>query len=208
MIDAFISNVKTRGLARTNRFQIYIGFPAGTVVPYTGVLSSLFCEVAGLPGYNIATQPHRTIGEAREVPYEPMYDPINLTFYMDSSFEIKDAFETWMSYIIDPITKTHGYYSQYVSNISILVENVDQSVPYRVELFEAYPKSMQTITLDQNGKDVMRLNIGIAYKYWRSVSLYGTSRYNPITYVNESDRQEVTTGTGDPTIQGNSGYRR
>lgn len=208
MIDAFIANVKTRGLARTNRFQVDIGFPNGMVYPYTRVLTNLFCEVAGLPGYNVATQPHRTIGESREIPYEPMYEPMSLTFHMDSNFEIKDAFETWMSYIIDPVTKTHGYYNRYVSNISILVENVDRSVPYKVELFEAYPKSIQAITLDHNTKDTMRMTIGLAYKYWRSVSAHGTARSTPITYVNNSDRQGIITGTGDSSIQGNSGYGR
>lgn len=198
MIDAFIANVKTRGLARGNRFRVDIGFPPGIVLPYTRILSSMFCEVAGLPGYTIATQPHRTIGEPREVPYEPMYDPISLTFYMDSSFEIKDAFETWMSYIIDPVTKAHGYYNDYTTQIIITAENVDGSVPYQVILFEAYPKTMQTITLDQNNKEVLRLNIGLAYKYWRSNTLFQSTRNVP----------EPPKISNDPSIQGNSGYGR
>lgn len=177
MIGAFIANLKTRGLARTNRFQVNIAFPQGLVYPYTSVLSNLFCEVAGLPGYNLSTEPHRTIGESREVPYEPMYDPISLTFHVDSNFEIKNAFETWMYYIINPVTKTHGYYSLYTSTISILVENIDGGIPYVVSLFEAYPKTMQTINLDNNTKDTMRLNVNIAYKYWRSNSAMSFAKY-------------------------------
>jgi len=196
MIDAFIANVKTRGLARANRFSVDIGFPAGITSPYTRVLSSLFCEVAGLPGYNLATQPHRMVGESREVPYEPMYDPISLTFYMDSGYEIKDAFETWMSYIIDPITKAHGYYNKYATQIIITPENVDRSVPYQVMLFEAYPKSMQTIMLDQGNKEVMRLTIGLSYKYWRSNVLGSTRSYGTSAPLNSS------------STQGNSGYGR
>jgi len=180
MIDAFIANVKTRGLARPNRFQVNIGFPNGVSFPYTRTLSNLFCEAAALPGYTVATTPHRTIGEPREVPYEPMYDPISLTFYMDSSYEIKDAFETWMSYIIDPVTKAHGYYSDYASTVIITSENVDRSVPYEVTLFEAYPKTMQTITLDQNSREVMRLSIGLSYKYWRSKTLFNSMRNSPV----------------------------
>ena len=180
MIDAFIANVKTRGLARPNRFQVNIAFPGGIALPYTSVLSNLFCEVAALPGYTVATMPHRTIGEPREIPYEPMYDPVTLTFYMDSSYEIKDAFETWMSYIIDPVTKSHGYYSKYTSTILITAENVDRSVPYQVTLFEAYPKSMQSVTLDQNSREVMRLSIGLSYKYWRSKTLFNRMRNSPV----------------------------
>lgn len=198
MIDAFIANVKTRGLARPNRFQVNIAFPGGIALLYTSVLSNLFCEAAALPGYTVATSPHRTIGEPREIPYEPMYDPISLTFYMDSNYEIKDAFETWMSYIIDPVTKSHGYYSKYTSNILITSENVDRSIPYQVQLYEAYPKTMQTITLDQNSKDVMRLTIGLSYKYWRSKTAFETIRNVPTKRI----------VSNDPSIQGNSGYGR
>jgi len=194
MIDAFIANVKTRGLARTNRFQVNISFPQGLVRPYTSVLSNLFCEVAGLPGYNIATEPHKIVGEPFEVPYEPMYDQMTFTFHMDSNFEIKNAFESWISYIIDPITKSHGYYSHYTSSISILVENVDGRIPYGVTLFEAYPKNLQTIALDNNSKETMRMTVGIAYKYWRSRS--NANSVNPSTNVIDS------------SILGNSGFGR
>lgn len=198
MITAFIANVKTRGLAKSNRFQVNISFPQGLTYPYTSVLSNLFCEVAGLPGYNLSTEPHRMIGESREVPYEPMYEPISMTFHMDSNFELKDAFESWMSYIIDPVTKSHGYYSLYTSRINILVENMDGSVPYIVTLFEAYPKNMQMINLDNNNKDTMRMTIGFTYKYWRSNSLIRASRY----------AQHVDTTTYNSSNQGNSGYGR
>ena len=171
MLDAFIATVKTLGLARTNRFQVYISFPNGAGFFGTSVLSSLFCEVAGLPGMNIASQPHRVFGESREVPYEPMYDPLSFTFHMDSTFVIKDAFESWMYYIFDPIKRTSGYYKHYVSNIDIVVENVNGIPPHMVTLYEAYPKSIHTINLDNNSKDTMRLVVDWSYKYWRSRSL-------------------------------------
>lgn len=196
MIDAFISHIKTIGLARTNRYQVRMHFPTGTALTNTYILSNLFCEVAGLPGYNVATQPHRIFGESREVPYEPMYDPISFTFYSDAQMQIKDAFETWMSLIIDPITKTSGYYSQYTSQIDILLENVDGGIPYSVTLYEAYPKTMHTVTLDQNSKEVMRIIIGMSYKYWRSNSLFSQARSTPVTYTTESDPKGVSTGTG------------
>lgn len=197
MIDAFISNVKTRGLAKSNRFQVNISFPQGLTNSYTPILTNLFCEVAGLPGYNLATEPHRMIGETREVPYEPMYEQVSLTFHMDSSFEIKDAFESWMSYIIDPVTKSHGYYFLYTSRISIIVENVNQSVPYVVTLFEAYPKSIQTIQLDNNNKDTMRFTVGLSYKYWRSNTAINYAKYTSTATFNQ-----------DSSSQGNSGYGR
>lgn len=141
MLDAFISTVKSLGLARTNRFIVDISFPNGSRFN-SPVLASLLCEASGLPGYNVSTYPHKIFGESREVPYEPLYEPIQMMFYIDSKFIIKDAFESWMSYIIDPITKTNGYYNYYTSTIDITIENIDGSTPYMVTLYEAYPKTM------------------------------------------------------------------
>lgn len=187
MINAFIATVKSRGLARSNRFNVNITWPSGIALLETAKLANLLCEASSLPGYNIATQPLKIMGESREVPYEPMYDPVTLTFYMDAQFEIKDAFETWMSYIIDPVTKTTNYYSTYTSEINISVENINGSIPYNVTLFEAFPKSMTAVTLNQGDRDVMRLNVGIQYKYWRSSSQFGyvraTTTPSPITNV-------------------------
>lgn len=187
MINAFIATVKSRGLARSNRFNVNITWPSGIALLETAKLANLLCEASSLPGYNIATQPLKIMGESREVPYEPMYDPITLTFYMDAQFELKDAFETWMSYIIDPVTKTINYYSTYTSEINISVENMDGSIPYNVTLFEAFPKSMTAVTLNQGDRDVMRLNVGIQYKYWTSSSQFGrvrsTTTPSPITNV-------------------------
>ena len=93
MLQEFISHVKNSGLARNNRFSVNIGFPASVTSSYTYRLTSIFCESASIPGYNIATQPHRIFGESREVPYQPMYDPVSLTFLLDTDFTIKTAFE-------------------------------------------------------------------------------------------------------------------
>jgi hypothetical protein len=40
-----------------------------------------------------------------------------------------------------------------------------------VTLKEAYPKSIQAVQLDANGKDIMRLTVTIVYKYWESAEI-------------------------------------
>jgi hypothetical protein len=206
MLDRFKSAVRTLGLARSNRYEVLINFPQS--ISGTSELTNLFCEVTGLPGYSVATNPHKIFGESREIPYEPMYEPITLTFYSDSNMQIKDAFETWMSKIINPITRTHGYYDDYVSTIGINVVNIDGSIPYMVQLFEAYPKMIQTVPMSQSDTNMMRINVGMVYKYWRSTSLTSYARYVPPVRQSGADTTGISTGAGDFSIQGNSGYGR
>ena len=67
MLKEFISLVKTRGLARINRYDVSIKFPRQKGDAQK--IATLFCDSVSLPGANIATAQMRTYGEVREMPY-------------------------------------------------------------------------------------------------------------------------------------------
>jgi hypothetical protein len=171
----FITQVKTRGLARTNRYEVSIpGFP--TTGGGGNRLVTLFCDAVNLPGLNISTQAQRFYGEAWEMPYERMFDPVTLSFYMDSNFELKDGFDRWMARIIDPTTRAIKYYDDYVQDIEIRVINVDERFPYGLTLYEAYPKTINSIQLDAAGRDIMRMQVTMQYRYWKPIGPIQQSR--------------------------------
>lgn len=167
--QSFKTEVKTRGLARTNRYEVLIpNFPD---INNSRRLLTLFCDAVNLPGMNIGTMTQRFYGEAWEMPYERMFDPVTLSFYMDSSMTIKYGFDQWQSQIIDPITRTIGFYNNYVQDVDIKLLNVDEDQsPYGVRLYEAYPKTVNSIQLDATGREVMKLQVSIQYRYWRPLS--------------------------------------
>lgn len=167
MISDFISEVKTRGLARVNRFVVTVSLP--TTTADEDRLVSLFCENTSLPGMNIATTPHRINGESRELPYERTFETIQLSFYVDSGMAVKAGFDGWMNSVVDPVSRNINYYENYIRNMTIDVLNVEEEIVYTVTLFEAYPKSVSAIQLDNGGKDVMKLSVTIVYKYWEAV---------------------------------------
>ena len=186
MINEFIAEVKNRGMARTNRYVVNIPFPSTYGNTTVIKLASLFCESASLPGRNVNTTAARTFGETREMPYERSYEPVNFSFYVDSEMLIKNSFDTWMDMIIDPTNRTIRYYKEYAANaITIYVVSPDNQVPHVVELFEAYPKTVSSIQLSAESKDVMKLNVTMVYRYWKSTPYY--------IYTNSS-----VNGTGFP----------
>ena len=76
----FISEIKTQGLARTNRFTVEIAPPSEGPAVARRIL--LFCEQASLPGISYASTSNRTYGELREVPYDRLFEPITLQFHV------------------------------------------------------------------------------------------------------------------------------
>jgi len=92
-IERFIAQVKTESLARSNRFAVLFNPPAG-VSPATLDNVLLFCDSIQIPGVNYSTVQNRSYGEFREIPYERLYEAINLTFYVDASLHVKHYLTT------------------------------------------------------------------------------------------------------------------
>lgn len=164
-IQQFVASVKQGALARTNRFAVMFTPPAG-VNSSPLIKTLLFCETVQLPGANFSTVQNRSFGEFREVPYEKLYEQITMTFYVDNDMAVKNLFDEWQGCIYDPITRTFGYYNDYTTNMTIEVQDINDNTRYEVTLYEVYPKTISSISLDNNSKDVMKLSVGMQYKYW------------------------------------------
>lgn len=195
-LDAFIGEVR-KGLSRTNRYEVTIPFP--NTDASGSRLVSLFCEATNLPGMNIATSPQRIFGEIRQVPYERMFDPVNLSLYVDGDMEVKAAFERWIHLIFNQTNRTINYYNNYVRDVQIVVKDVEDKSAYTLTLKEAYPKAIQTIQLAAESKEVMKIQVQLEYKYWTS-SLSDNVNAQPTSgsAVSQQDPNAVSTGAGYP----------
>ena len=170
MLADFISEVKTRGLANPNKFKVNIAVPQSVFIGMNDhKMVQMFCDQAQLPDLNVSTSQTRTYGEVREMPYENLYGNINMSFYVDSDYIVKDFFDKWILSISDPITRHFNYYNDYISpNIDVIMMNNNQSAVYGVKLFECYLKQLQAVSVDYASKDIVKVSVSMNYKYWRS----------------------------------------
>jgi hypothetical protein len=165
----FISEIKTQGLSRTNRFTVEMTPPGAAPAVTRRIL--LFCEQASLPGINYATTQNRSYGEVREIPYDKLYDNITLQFHVDKDFHVKKVFDQWLHYIQHPVSRSFEYYNNYVTPMTVEIQDLNDKSTYQIQFFEAYPKAMTAIQLDAEAKDTMRLQVTFQYKYWSSNKL-------------------------------------
>jgi hypothetical protein len=171
-LNDFISEVKKDGLARQNRFSVTIT-PPNSMADSTGQstqLVQLFCEQAALPGVSYSSQPVKSYGENREVVYDKNFEDITLTFLVDRRMLIKAFFDEWSNTIIDPYTRLVGFYQDYAKDIVIRVQDLQDNNVYLSVLYEAYPKTVGVVQLDNNSKDVMRLQVTFTYKYHLNIT--------------------------------------
>lgn len=177
-LDRFKAEVRSNGLSRTNRFAVFFTYPTNLARlaelprdlnfanPNDIRKALLLCESVQIPGHSFATIQNRTFGEFREIPYEKLYEPVTFNFYVDNDLRVKHMFDEWSSSVMNPVTRRFGYYENYTTNIDIMVYDMSNKETYRVTLFEAYPKAISAIQMDNNSKDIMKLNVTMQFRFW------------------------------------------
>lgn len=173
-ISEFKSSFKT-DLARPNRFDVLIPVP---VILFSAPLVtsrslSYRCEIANLPGRTFETHEQKTYGPIEKYPHLASYTDIDLTFMVDDDMKQKYMFDSWLDYINPRLTNNYSYKEDYSTTITINQYDVTNKLSYSVDLYEAFPISMNQLDLDWSNTDGLhKLSVTFAYTYWRNNSLF------------------------------------
>lgn len=177
-IENFLSVVRSKGMARTEKFSVTFTAKPEVVTAPEEQLLTLFCEEAAFPGKTIITRPARihNLNIQRPSSVDFFGESANFTFFVDSEWKVKTFFDEWMDAIIGK-TREVSPYTDIVGDIVIEavhegpvdetpVEGWKETPRYRVKLHEAFPKTMNLMQASYSTVGVHRLNIGFAFKYW------------------------------------------
>ena len=182
-ISDFISQVGKSGLARTNRYAVIMDLPNVVKGYYPEEVKKMliFADSVQLPGLNLNTAQIRTFGEIREMPYELNYDPIQFNFLVDGDMIIKGMMDDWIKNV-QQTTHNFNYYDDYICpQVKIWVQDLDDKTKYEVVLYEAYPKTIGSVQMGYDQKDIMKLNVTMMYKHWKSRIIFDNNTDGSIT---------------------------
>jgi len=160
-------------LARPNKFDVTLNVPPGLIF-LSGVSSrklSFRCEAAQLPGRTFATLDRKTYGPIEKLPHLTTYNDIDLTFILDDDMKTKLMFDSWMDLVNPKQTNNFNYRSDYETSILINQYDVTNKLSYSVELFHAYPISMNQLDLDWSNDGMHKLTVTFAYTKWQNNSI-------------------------------------
>jgi len=159
-------------LARPNKFDVNVNIPL-VLIPYISGARSLVyrCENAQLPGRTFATTEQKTYGPIEKFPYLTTYNDIDLTFIVDDNMQQKILFDAWLNFI-NPLYNNHiRYKEEYATILTINQYDVTNKLTYSINLYDAYPISMNQMDLDWSGDGYHKLNVTFAYTYWQNNSI-------------------------------------
>lgn len=163
----------TKELARPNKFDVNIPVPL-TLIPYVNNAKNLIyrCENANLPGRNFATVEQK-IGSnpVEKYPYLTTFNDIDLTFIVDDDMNQKVFFDAWLNFINPQYNYNFRYKGDYATPITINQYDVTNQISYSVNLYDAYPVSINQLDLDWSSDGYHKLVVTFAYTYWQNNSL-------------------------------------
>jgi len=155
-----------QGYAKPNQFKVTITQPFQIGLDRERMeLLELNCFQAQIPGHNIATT-EKDIG-FRSVAYQKLYADIILGFYCTDGLSELKFFTDWIEAIVSPQNNHYNYYKNYVTRVDIQHLNKQQKENMRWQLFDAYPKQVDPISLDYGTTDtVMQFNVTMTYRHF------------------------------------------
>lgn len=181
-LEEFRSHLKTIGFAKSSNFLVEFYKQYGASNPNI----SMLVDAVVFPGLNIMTAEYRTFGEIRESPYGISYQPVNLSIILDNVASAKSYFDDWSNEVFNRDYRTTGYYNDFIRDVAITMHDINGKAIYRVVLKEAYPKMVGDISMDYANKDIVRLNVSLAFKYWVKEDLFQTGVPIPFNTEDES----------------------
>lgn len=182
-IDELKSTIaKREGIARSNRFAVYINLPLidlslTSIVTnllqgnpaLNGALNnpkdiSMLCESVIMPGIDMATFDSSYGNKRTKFPQGYDQADCQMTFLLTNDMFIKRFFDKWSDKVIDKQTGILGYKKTYQTDIVIQQLDVKNFPIHGVKLYNAFPVSVQDIQLSNTAdNDITRLTVNIAY---------------------------------------------
>jgi hypothetical protein len=207
--ENFINTVNNAGLAKPNRFEVYIYFPGSLSAQLElqvqqGALS-LFCDSASFPSQNIGVKQQRIYGPNYQRPVSVDYggEGIPMTFLVDANMRIKSIFDIWISKIVDPIQYFVYEPASYVSQIKINQLDEEDNIVYSAILEDAFPRSVGMLELSNSTQNqVHKLNVTFAYRRWAPVH----SISNSVTYPGVDNQKQSGDKIQSSFMGGRPGY--
>lgn len=200
--NSFVSEVKTRGVAKQYNYMVEIMPPPCLVPePTTANLIRLFCDQIMFPEMALATLTLKDAGLNREAVYDKMYGTVNASFLCDQNMIVKEFFDAWISSAVHKKNGIFQYPNRYTSyQIRIHQLNPAKKIVYTVVLNRVTLKLVNDVMLSASAKDANRFQVMFAYESWDSRAVSPTQEMSDadikLTEYLSTKKIEDTKNTG------------
>ena len=177
-ITEFSGALARSGVAKSSHYSVRINLPSAAAQRFNEGVEDLTlrAEAVGLPGRTVQAITYRDYGAPREIGYSTLYTPVSITFLLSEDLRERAIFTNWQDTIVgDHRTANYAdgksfnarYYSSYTgSTIEIVKYDQTGKEQLKTKLVEAYPRTINEMSMSYGSDEVMRLNVSFQYRYF------------------------------------------
>ena len=168
MLNRFLANISSTGVARKNRYKMEI---TGSGPQAAGGFKedyALMCESIEFPGQNMMSSADTLrYGPQREFINGVTYGSIQASFICSPDMREKRFFELWQQQTMDMVTWEPKFYLDYIGCMKIYQLDIADNPTYVVELFEVYPKTITAQDLGYATNDAYHtVAVELDFHHW------------------------------------------
>lgn len=152
-IADFLASLSGGG-ARPNRFEVLVEFPAFAATQEEIRQTAFLCQSTQLPGSNLGMLEVGYRGRQLKLAGDRTFEDLDLTFYNDTDFALRNAFEAWHN-AINQYNSNTGLPTpnEYLSTVTLYqLDNQDERIKEYV-LKLAWPTVIAPIEVAQDSND-------------------------------------------------------
>jgi hypothetical protein len=159
------------GGARSNQFRAYLHFPSYVSIgALEGARAQFLCKAASLPASNIANVEVQYRGRPVNFAGERTFQPWTVTILNDTSFGLRNAFETWQSGI-QRYAATEGKTNPVDYQVELEIQQLDRNgaTLKTYKFSDAYPINIGEIQLSFDSVNTIEeFTVEFQYNYFTS----------------------------------------
>lgn len=190
--------------ARADKFEMLITSPLALNGTTNPIGLNLKIEATELPGRSAMTSDHKHYGAVRKIPYNVNYLDLSATVLVSEDYREVEYFNAWQDLVVGSHRNYNvaysdffnvGYYDDFVSpSVQIRVFDQNNPTPRKVyELVEAYPLTVNPISLAWASQDVVKLQVQFAYRYYKTLDTLSTSLARPENFITITSLDQLVT---------------
>ena len=160
--------VARKGYAKSNRYRVDVNLPRviskEVIDGYSLEQINMLCESVTMPSRALSTNEYTNGTQTKKIPYTYIDEDVVMEFNLSGDYYPKLVMDNWIESILQPDGFVAQYKNNFVADIQIYGQDINDNNVYKINLINAYPISVGDIQLSNaNENTIGKFQVSFAY---------------------------------------------
>ena len=160
--------INRKGYAKSNRYRVDVNLPRviskEVIEGYSLEQINMLCESVTMPSRALSTNEYTNGTQTKKIPYTYIDEDVVMEFNLSGDYYPKLVMDSWIESILQPDGFVAQYKNNFVADIQIYGQDINDNSVYKINLINAYPISVGDIQLSNaNENTIGKFQVSFAY---------------------------------------------